>query len=676
MISDKNKEYWAAVDATEIADNILDKVDDYYKYMSLSGRLDLMRRSWSYYYRPRLTGGMLNPIGQQGELTGLSVNHYRNLLMHLETMTVQQAPNFEPQSTNTDLKSEEQTILANSLLQYYLREKKLARNFKQGVKDCLIFSEGFVRVEWDATGGKTYGQTPTGAPAYEGDLKYTNYTGFNVIRDYTKESASNEDWYILRDFQNKFTLAAKFPEIADKILDDSVDAIDTYRTTLINVLGMEESDNIAVYTLLHRPTPAMKQGRFTTCLNNGTVLMDGPIPYDETHVYRIVPDEETGTIFGYTVGFDLLPIQEALDVLYSTAITNQVTFGVQNVLMPKSGDISTSQLSGGLNVIEYDPKVGKPEALNLTSTPPEVFKFIQQLEQLQETLSGVNSVARGNPEASLKSGAALALVQSMAIQFSMSLQESYKQLIQDIGTGSINILKAFAAVPRVAAIAGKSKRSMMRSFTGSDLSLINRVTVDMGNPMTNTTAGKVNMADSYLEKGFIENPDQYIQVVETGRLEPLIEGKQAQLLLIKGENEGLADGQQQRALITDNHAKHIIEHCVVTANPDLRQDPNSHVVQATLAHIQEHIEMMNNPANQQLMQILHEEIAPGPPPPPQPNPPTQGGPGAGQMLAGTPPVVQQAQGIKPPNMPNPPPGTDQHSAEIIKGQQMHGQQSA
>ena len=659
MSNNANKPYWASVPPKEIADEILDKVDKYYEYLSLSGRLDLYRRSWAYYFRPRVTGARMNATGQQGELTALSVNHYRNLLLHLETMTTQQRAAFEPRATNSDVKSQSQVILATGLLDYYMREKKLERNIKQAVKDGLIFGEAFVRAEWDATSGETYGKTELGATIYQGDIKYTNYMPLDVIRDFTMTNAGQDDWHILRDFQNKYTLAAKFPDLADEILNDSTDMLEMARTTTINALYMEESDNVAVYTLLHKPTPALPQGRFTTVLDNGTVMQDGPIPYKATHVYRIAPDEESGTIFGFTVGFDLLGMQEGIDMLYSTAMTNQATFGVQNILVPKGHDLSTSQMSGGLNVMEYDPNVGKPEALNLTQTPAEIFNFMKMLEQLMETISGVNSVARGNPEASLKSGAALALVQSMAIQFSMGLQQSYAQLVEDLGTGTINILKDFAAVPRVAAIAGKSNRPLMREFTGDDLNAINRVMVDMGNPMTRTTAGKVNLAEQMLNFKMIENPDQYIQVVTTGRLEPVIEGKQAQLLLIKGENEGLADGIPQRVLATDNHAKHILEHSTVLSNPDIRQDPNNPIVGLTLQHIQEHIAMMNDPNIAQLSAILHQE----------PAPPVQGGqpPQVAGMMNAAPPVVQQAQGVNQPNMPNPPQGADATSAAIIQG---------
>ncbi len=664
-MEENRDQYWAAAPVSEIADRILDRVEKYFLYMGQSGRLDLLRRSWLYYYRPQMMEGALAPVGQQGELTAISVNDYRNLLMHLETMTLSQRVNFEPKATNTDVKSQSQVILAAGLLEYYLREKRMERFIKQSVKDGLMLSEGFVRVEWDANGGQAYGKTATGATVYQGDVKYSNYTPVTCVRDFTQSRPydAERDWCILEDFTNKFELAAKFPDLRDKILENSIDAMDAARNTILGFFNVDDSDQIRVHTLLHPPTPAMEQGRFTTCLDNGTIMQDGPIPYEKTHVYRITPDEQSGTIFGYTPAFDMLPIQEASDIVFSTAITNISTFGVQNILMPKGHDISTSQLSGGLNVIEYDPQVGKPEALNLTATAPEVYNFGETLGRKQQTIAGVDSVTRGDPEAQLKSGAALALVAAQSIQFSMSLQQSYAQLVEDIGTGTIELLQTFAAVPRVAEIVGKANRPLMREFTGQDLDAIQRVTVDMGNPMTRTTAGRVNLADAFLEKGFIENPDQYIQVVATGRLEPIIEGKQANLLLMKGENEQLAANVPQRALITDYHAKHILEHSTVLANPEIRQDPNNPIVQNTLAHIQEHISLMNSPGYQMLAPSLgHQVMAP---------PAQAGAPGPGNALNAAPPVAQAAAGVNPPNMPNPPAGAAPDDAATIEQMQPH-----
>lgn len=666
---DKIDTYWAAAPSDEIADEILDRVDEYYKYISATGRLANWKRSHIYYYRPRTTGARLNPSGEQGELTTLSVNHFRNLLMHLETMTTQQKLTFQPRASNSDVKSQSQCILADSLLNYYLSEKRLERNIKQAVKDALMYGEGFLRIDWDATMGDVYGKTPTGATIYAGDIKYSNYTPLDTVRDFTKTSAGQDDWYILRNFENKFNLTAKYKAVAKDILSNPMDLLKIASTTQVNIMALEESDNIPVYTLIHKPTPALPQGRYTMILDNGIVLMDGPIPYEDINVFRISPDEESGSIFGFSVAFDLLAMQECMDILYSTIITNQTAFGVQNIVAPKGFDLSISKVAGGLNLLECDLKLGEPHALQLLATPPEIFKFMQEMEHLMETISGVNSVARGNPEASLKSGAALALVQSMALQFSLSLQQSYAQLAEDVGTGTINLLKTFASTPRVATIVGKANRPLMKEFTGDDLNMIKRVTVDMGNPMTNTVAGKVNIAEQLMQMNLIENHDQYQQVLATGRLDPVIEGKQAQLLLIKGENEQLSEGIPQRVLITDNHQKHILEHTSILANPEIRQDPNSPIIAATLGHIQEHMDMANDPNVQRLMSVLHQEPIPPMMPPPQMAGPGQGGQGnLGPAMNGQPPVMQKAGEVKKPNMPSPPKGTDPRSADIINQQ--------
>jgi len=643
-----NNKYFATLEADKIADELMKRVEDYYEHLLVSGRLALYRRSYEYYYRPALKGAKMGKTGNQGEYTTINVNHYRNLLLHLKTMTTQNRPAFEPRATNTDYKSQAQTILASGLLDYYMREKKLEKHIKTAVEHALVLGEGFVRTEWDSNAGEIHGINPdTQAQVRQGDIKYTNFLPTDVCRDYTKDSAEDHDWYILRTYQNRFTLAAQYTDLADKIIDLPTRSDDEVQS--LKVSYDKESDDVAVYEFYHRPTSALPNGRVVVFVASDIVLLDGALPYRTLPVYRIAPEDQMGTTFGYTVGFDLIAVQEAIDMLYSTVITNQATFGVQNILVPNGANLSSTQLSGGLNMLQYDMKEGKPEALNLTSTPPEIFNFISQLEKLSETLSGVNSVARGNPEASLKSGSALALVQSMAVQFSMGLQQSYAQLLEDLGTATINILRDFASVPRIAVIAGKSQRSLMKQFTGDDLDMINRVVVDMGNALSRTTSGKVQLAENLMANGLIKSPDEYIQVLSTGRLEPVIEGIQAELLNIKAENEEMSQGQDVPVMITDDHKTHIQEHKAILASPEARRNPQ--LIAVVTAHLQEHINILQNPANAALLGILGQQsIAP------QGMPAAPGAAPTSEMLDVTNPVTQEAATVNQPNMPKSPLG--------------------
>jgi replicative DNA helicase len=53
----------------------------------------------------------------------------------------------------------------------------------------------------------------------------------------------------------------------------------------------------------------------------------------------------------------------------------------------------------------------------------------------------------------------------------------------------------------------------------------------------NTIAGRVQMAEQLLQMNLIKSPQQYFQVMNTGRLDVMFEGEERELLLIKSENE-------------------------------------------------------------------------------------------------------------------------------------------
>ena len=448
-------------------------------------------------------------------------------------------------------------------------------------------------------------------PIHQGDVEFSNLSPFDVVFDSTKESSNEGDWVICRSWKNKFDIAAKFPEKEDEIL--SIETKSDIDRHIMVGRDYEETDDIAVYEFYHKRTESMPDGRYLLYLDENTVLLDSPMPYRDLPVYRISASDILGTPYGYTAMFDLLPIQDAVNSLYSTILSNQNAFGVQNIYVPRGADISLNSLSGGLNVIEGNPinapGGGIPQPLNLTHTAPEVFNFVQQLESMMETISGINSVARGNPESGVTAGNALALLQSQALQFISGLQQSYIFLIEDVGTGLVKILQDFASVPRVAAIAGKTNKTEMKEFTGGDIGSINRVIVDVGNALSQTTAGRLQIADNLLQMGAITTVEQYFAVMNTGRLENMTESVNNSVMLVRSENERLADGVKQiLALATDNHALHIKEHAGVLADPDLRLD--GELVQRTLTHIQEHITLQRETDPDLLAMLGQQPLGP------------------------------------------------------------------
>lgn len=482
------EEYWATLEKDEVTRELGRKLEAWYSHISTTGIFRRMRKCYLSYYGFSSTGqghtaSEVTYGGVQGELSLIKVNQLRNIVQHMLVMTTSTRPAMDARASNTDYKSLSQTVLANGILDYYMRERKLERYLREAVEHALVYGEGFLRLSWDTSLGDEYMIDNNGKTVFTGDIKFSVHNPMDVIRDIFQPDSNEHDWMMVRSFKNRYELIAKYPELKDELLIiNTKDRLD-FEYMFINFNYVTQSDLIPVYEWYHRRTESMPNGRYITFIDDKTVFFDGDLPYREIPLYRISPSNQMQTPFGYTTAFDLLALQDITDSLHSTIVTNQSTFGVQNIAAPQGHNLTVSQLGGGLNFIEYDPAAGKPEPLNLTFTPPEIFNYLGTIEKTMETISGVNSVARGNPEANLRSGNSLALVQSMAIQFNNGLQQSYAQLVEDVGTAIIKTLKDFASVERTATLAGKNNKAHMKSFKGDDLKDIDRVIVDLGNPL-------------------------------------------------------------------------------------------------------------------------------------------------------------------------------------------------
>ena len=628
--------YFASKEAKETANILLQKSKTFFNVLESNAYLEKLRKMWRAYYGAYNDsvgyGHQIEFTGEQGEFTSLPVNHFRNLAQHIYVMITTNRPIMEARAVNTDYKSLSQTYIANSVLDYYMREKHLEDALKKAAEMAVVLGSGFIKMEWNATAGEAYDVDPdTGKFNYEGEIEFTNLSPMDVVVDGTKESWNNE-WVLTRSRQNRFNLMAKYPELADKIKGlPSVNDANNYRLT---VFSNDDTDDVFTYEFFHKRTEAMPEGRYMLFVADDIVLLDIAMPYRDLPVFRIAANDILGTPYGYSPIFDVFPLQEGINAMYSTILTNNNAFGVQNVFVPRNANISINTLEGGLNIIEGDEK---PEPLNLTQTPAETFKFLEMLEKAAETISGVNSVARGNPEASLKSGTALALVQSMSLQFVSGLQQSYVKLIEDVGTSLINILKDFSTAPKVIAMVGKNNRPYLKEFTGESLSAINRVVVDVGNPLSRSIAGRVQMAEQLMQMKLLRNPEQYMQILNTGKLDAAIEGEMAELLLVKAENEKMLEGELPIVSPLDQHRLHITEHKAVLADPDLRS--NREMVKNVLDHIEGHLnalrttdpDLLNLIGEQPLGPVGGSPVQGGPPMPP--NGAMQGSPMEGMMQA-------------------------------------------
>lgn len=651
-------QYWATVDDDKIASEITKRYNSYLKFLLQSGKIAQLRKSHKTFY------GTTDITVIDQSLQAIHLNHYGNLIRHVLVDVTSQRPAWEPRAINTDLESQANTQLASGLLDFYMREKHLEQVLNETVEQCLFLHEGWVSVSWDVTAGQIYAEDPENQkPIYEGDIKVSSHSILDVARD-VKRRDMHHDWYIVREFKNKWDLASKFEENAEKIVKLTYGSDDDaqYEFESVGTVTSEltESDLIPVYTLYHDKTASMPNGRMVEIVSDEIVLFDGPLPYKRKYVFSAASTKRLGSSFGHSNLMDLLPAQDAFNATVSAILTNQAANAVQNFQCPKGAAPNVVKVESGLNVWEYDPKAGKMEAMDLLRTAPEVFNFAEFLMKQKELLSGVSQISRGNAPATM-SGTAMALLAQQAIQFSSGVQLSKTQLQEDVGTAIIELLQTYAVVPRMATIVGKSKRPFMKQFKGSDLKGISRVIVDTANPLTKTSAGRVEIANQLLQApGMIKTPEQYIGVLTTGNLEPLYEHAQSQLNLMKAENEQLMEGVLPVVFLTDDHPTHVLEHSCVANSPEARENPK--VMDVVMNHIQEHLNIARTmpPDLAALLkqQSIFQPPQPGVQPPQMPGEPPQGGMENTAPIDNQNPLTQQAEQTSLPKPAQPPQMTE------------------
>lgn len=663
--------YFANAPIDKIGDLLMDRVENYYIFLNATGIMNLWRRSFAFFYNSARLGGRINPVGKKLEMQSISMDDYPNLLRNILVLTTSQMPSMQTMCSNGDERTLEQNKISQQVLDYENRNHRTDDYVVQSGEDALWAGEGFIYKGWNPNLGEEVApdaDVNTMAPEMDengqqktlhvGDWEFENLTCLDVIRDVDALSYAACQWVIVRRFQNKWDLIAQYPQFRDEIQRASW-ALSDRRNTKFGYSAVNHRDLVPTFEFFHDKTQAVPMGRQTLFLDAETVLFDGPLAYNKRPVYRCVYAELRNNPFAWTVGFSLLPLAEANNRLTSTLLTNVATFGVTRVLNPRGANISLQALSENLAIIDYTPTgsngSGKPEVLNMsnpiTKETGDLLKFINQK---METYVSIPGSMRGQAPKEEMSGAAMAMQASVALQFSSGFQKSIIRVLEDLGTGMVQDLKAFAQAPRMALIVGKNDEGYMKSYSQKDFDGIDRVVVAAGNPLLNTTAGKVNLADQLLQNGMLPQGEagamKYIQVMNQGKLEPETQYLTSEYMAIQTDKEMLLSGQMPMIQMTDNHPLRMQEVNVLNNSPIIRGNPQlgNLVRQYIMAHFQQWLSMP--PLLAAAMGIQ--------PPPPQPTPGMPGEtaqPGNPQQPHAAGPVKPQAPQAQTPHPQHKPP---------------------
>jgi len=530
--------------------------------------------------------------GKQGELIQVLVPISRSLIRQMVGIITKQRLNFRCVADAGLGNIMETMRLGNAVSRDIVKKEHLDLKYALAVENELVTGMGHMYARWRTDKGTFFAKDPQGISHFRGDVKISVPNVWDVSFDQTIPDPRDWYWCQVREIHNRWDLIAQRPDLKQEILQLPSVRNSQGWFNLQASRSPSDDDLVYIWNAYHIPTPGLEEGRYIAYGSADCVLMDGPNFYKRLPVFSSVSETLPQTSLGYPFYSNLLPLQEIFDTVISSNATNTSMFGVQNVIAPRGAGINPVSIMG-MNFVQYTPQPGlpnggKPEALQLTASSSDSYKFMDTLKGLMQDLSLVNSALRGEPPPQVSSGTAIATLTATALETINSAAKSSRDMLRTTMIHSIQCYQRFATVPRQVPMSSNGTQTTVLTFTGQELDGIKDMDLQEVNPLMQTLSGRVEIADKVLQQGLITNLKGYFAVLEGAEPEELYKNELSQDDLVNRENDAILNGEEVRVLNIDDHAYHIMMHSIPLNDPKVRLDQE--LSNRYLAHILEHDE--------------------------------------------------------------------------------------
>lgn len=531
-----------------------------------SGRWASMRSLLSTYYGNGTDGlrdsTALRETGDDGETVEMHTNQVRPVIANTMSLIVGQWPEVKPRAINEGSKALAETRLAAGLHDYYERKTSGRSRVMDTVRGGLLASSWNLGHSWAPSDGKEFAIGEDGTPIYEGDIQSFVLPPWRCVWDFAAADESSRKWVLFRRHVSRYdtaeSLAAKQPELAEK-LRRHVEAGSMWSRiasvkdlgemkSLDSLLGeiLPDEDVLWVWELRHLPTPALPVGRLVRFVEPDHVLFDTlglekptTYPYEdsELHVREYSPERVVAGAAGHTAGFDLLGLQEFVDIATASMATTLNVNG-QNRFW-SGGDTGTNVRALGMNGAVVETQT-KPEVLEFPAFRQDVMMAADWgINQLNSAMA-INEVARGQPTAGMPAQA-MALLKATAIQYHAVAQGDFVRLVEWNANSRLRLLKRFARTERTAQLVGKGRTYELKKWSEKDIANVAGFDVEPVNPSANSFESRNAIGEMFVERGML-SMEAYLTFVQTGNLEQGLATKTAQKELVESNVDMLQSG--------------------------------------------------------------------------------------------------------------------------------------
>lgn len=487
-------------------------------------------------------------------------------------------------AVNDDASSLAQVPICSKSLTYVFRENKGEFALYGAAEANSYFGAGAVWQRWDVDGGDTE-QVQVQDPAIDQNTgepivdpangqpflkpprvvsKRTGAPTYDVLYPWnwsTEPNVRKAPWIETREKVSKSRLMALYPEKAEQLRrltlrrESEPGLVELFQWDL----GSTTDDVLVVKHFYHENGSDVPGGRYLGYVED-VVLWDRPCPVAEgLPIHIMCSARYFDTPFGYPESADLLSVQEMMDEMFSQGATNLLRFGNQNMWGEDGVEFDERKFAAGGNYFQMKQGQKPPQVIEWGVLPPIFEYFAEKLPRFMSDISGMNATVLGQPESNITSGVFATLMQSIAEKFVSAEQQSFDELVTDVGDTTLELIRANSDSRFAAQVSGDANIPYMRYFSSQDFAAIKRVQVERTSPLMVNIGGRFEVFEKLSALPKAERAAAAL-LLKTGDDSAYTQQDLSCQILIRKENEMLSRGQPAMVSKTDDHILHCFDH--------------------------------------------------------------------------------------------------------------------
>lgn len=325
-----------------------------------------------------------------------------------------------------------------------------------------------------------------------------------------------------------------------------------------------------------------------------------------------------GRAWGYTPADDLLPKQYQLNKAES--LFTMIMGRMANPVWLIPTNTNPTRITGEIGIqIEYTPAGGaKPERASGMDAPPSLVKYIQDIRQSFDELSGAFAAMRGRPTGTRTPVGTTQMMNDRSFGRWATVFDQLEEAYADLAKNALEIWRQNSRTPNVQAIKNAVGGYTFQEFDAADWDDGVDIAVEAGSARPKSQQEKLQTYEMAIQNGLIDPMDQAqkIKILEDTGLQNLLPGVEEDTKAAYKENADFMQWAQQVAEsvmaepqmgmdthdqvnqmlmqppiqvhpIIDNHAVHFLSHRRLALSDDFKKLPDA-VQMAMVQHMMQH----------------------------------------------------------------------------------------